>query len=149
MKLYTLSASLGLLLIVGFAHQTTSFSYGQLANVIKGGLGVSDFVSHVRNTIGKAGEFTNKNGFEYNNVYNSILQYSILNAYLERENHKLLTQQSEHQAQAHDSMEKFNITQTIFLLALLLTAIISATIGIMQIRRLPRPQRRRQDPSNY
>lgn len=139
-----------LISVVGILGPAHCFPYGQLANVIKGGLGVSDFISHVRNTVGQAPDFTTKNGFDYSNVYNSILQYSVLNAYLERENHKLLTQQGEHQVQVHNSIEKFNITQTICLIALLLFTLILVSIGVIQVRRMPTPKRRnRNDIEDY
>ncbi|OXA37922.1 Transitional endoplasmic reticulum ATPase [Folsomia candida] len=42
--------------------------------------------------------------------------------------------------QVHNSIEKFNITQTICLIALLLVTLILVSIGVVQVRRMPTPK---------
>jgi hypothetical protein len=55
--------------------------------------GIGEFVNGIRATFGRSGDFAAQNGFEYGNVYNSLLQYSVINAYMERQNNELLQTQ--------------------------------------------------------
>jgi hypothetical protein len=121
---------------------TAQYPLGQVARAaIQGGVGLSDFISHVRNLLGKAGDFADKNGFNYNNVYNSLLQYSVLNTYLERENHGLLVQQHDLQVASSESSYKFNLIQTISLFFLLALATVSMITGILHANRMARRRR--------
>lgn len=138
-----------LAVILAILVQGNAFPYGQLAKrILNGGVGVSDFISHIRNTVGKGGDFANKNGFEYSNVYNNILQYSVLNAYLERENHHLLTTQSKNQAEFHESEVKFNIALVTGIFGILVVSLAAIPIAIIQTRRMPRRDSRRNARKN-
>jgi hypothetical protein len=55
--------------------------------------GVLEFVNGICATFGRSGKFANQNGFEYGNVYNRLLQYSVMNAYMERQYNELLQTQ--------------------------------------------------------
>lgn len=66
--------------------------------VIQGLGGLADFVHTVRSTYGGAGDFAEKNGFDYGQVYNGLLQYQVVNAYLNRNNAENLEEIKEEQA---------------------------------------------------
>lgn len=61
-----------------------------MGQVIGAAGGIGDFVNAIRARFGRAGEFVNMHGFDYGQVYNSLLQYAVMNAYQERQNHDLL-----------------------------------------------------------
>lgn len=55
---------------------------GVVTTVARGILGgLSDFVHGVRSSYGTEGDFAKKNGFDYDHVYNGLLQYQVVNAY--------------------------------------------------------------------
>lgn len=59
--------------------------------------GLSNFVQSIRSAYGKEGEFASKNGFDYDHVYNGMLQYQVVNAYLNKHNTELLTLMKDNQ----------------------------------------------------
>jgi len=60
--------------------------------------GIREFINGVRSAFGRAGEFAQQNCFDYSNVYNSLLQYTVMNTYLERQNSELIRTQLEETA---------------------------------------------------
>jgi len=60
--------------------------------------GIGEFINGVRSAFVRAGEFTQQNGFDHSNVYNSLLQYTEMNTYLERQNSELIRTQLEEAA---------------------------------------------------
>lgn len=53
--------------------------------------GLTGFVRTIRHNYGDEGEFATKNGFDYDHVYNGMLQYQVINAYLNKNNAEVLT----------------------------------------------------------
>ncbi len=64
---------------------------GIAKNVATGIGGLSGFVQTIRSAYGKEGDFASKNGFDYDHVYNGVLQYQVINAYLNKNNAELLS----------------------------------------------------------
>lgn len=64
---------------------------GIAKNVATGIGGLSSFVQTIRSAYGKEGDFASKNGFDYDHVYNGVLQYQVINAYLNKNNAELLS----------------------------------------------------------
>jgi hypothetical protein len=52
---------------------------------------IGELVNGIRATFGRSWDFAAQNGFEYGNY--SLLQYSVMNAYMERQNNELLQTQ--------------------------------------------------------
>jgi len=117
----------------------------RLGQVIEVAGGISEFVNNIRSAFGKSGEFAMQNGFDYSNVYNSLLQYSVMNAYQERQNHDLLRTQLEETTFLREDISTFNSTQliisSIFRALLTILGIVSVILQIIQAcRRTPRDQ---------
>lgn len=111
--------------------------------------GIGEFVSRIRSLFGKAGDFATRNNFEYGQIYNALLQYSVLNAYIERENHQLLVEQASHQDAFHEMQQTHALIQNITLISLLIISLVSLYFGIIQARRLrPLPPLRRSRRNN-
>jgi len=108
--------------------------------------GIGEFINGIRSAFGRSGEFAAQNGFDYNNVYNSLLQYTVANAYMEKQNHGLLLTQIEETAAFREEANSYNfrglLIQTTFLALWLLTALVNL---IMNIIRACRPRTRRFD----
>lgn len=89
---------------------------------ISGLSGLSDFVTGIKSVIGKPGEFADMNQFDYNHIYNAILQYSVVQAYQQAETNKLLNQQSTYNEKVYNELGKIFITQIVLIGALLINA---------------------------
>ncbi len=68
---------------------------GTVLNMAGGFSGIRDFITGVRAVFGKGGDFAERNGFEYGNIYNSLLQYNVLQAFETSESNKMLKQITE------------------------------------------------------
>lgn len=73
---------------------------------LSGVAGISDFVSKIRSMVGRSGEFVDRNHFEYGQVYNAILQYSVIQAFEQGETNKLLVKNTEEMEKFHQEMAK-------------------------------------------
>lgn len=76
---------------VSTAPLATAEVAGIAKNVSTGIGGLSSFVQTIRSTYWKEGDFASKNGFDYDHVYNGVLQYQVINAYLNNNNAELLS----------------------------------------------------------
>jgi len=98
--------------------------------------GIGEFINGVRSAFGRADEFAQQNGFDYSNVYNSLLQHTVMNTYLERQNSELIRTQLEETAllreQNSDGDFKQLLVQCIFLSLLTLCGIASIVIQLTQ-----------------
>ena len=65
----------------------------QLTGVLQAAGGIAEFINLIRNRFGKSGDFTNQHGFDYGQVYNSKLQYAIIQAYQQKQTNDLLHNQ--------------------------------------------------------
>jgi len=81
--------------------------------------GLREFVNTVRSHFGKAADFSNQNGFDYSNVYNSLLQYFVMNAYVEKANYQLLVEQKEQTAAFREETVTYQTRDTTHLLVLI------------------------------
>jgi hypothetical protein len=109
--------------------------------------GIGEFINGIRSNFGRAGEFAIQNGFEYNNVYNSLLQYSVINAYMEKQNHELLQTQLTETELLREETNSANlrdtVTSCIFLSLLVIIGIGNLIVLIVQT--CSRRQRRNHD----
>lgn len=102
-----------------------------------GGIGgISEFVNSIRSMFGRAGEFANRNGSQYSEVYNALLQYSVLHAYMEKKNHRLLVTQTEETKDMNSTLYTNMILEASILAFLIFTFLISLCCKLRRLFRM-------------
>jgi hypothetical protein len=110
--------------------------------------GIGEFINGIRSTFGKAGEFANQNGFDYGNVYNSLLQYSVMNAYMEKENHHLLKTQLAETSMLREDSAAYAFRETL-ITCILQSLIFLVGVGILVVQLVSSCSQRRRTEPNY
>jgi hypothetical protein len=110
--------------------------------------GIGEFINGVQSSFGRAGEFANQNGFDYGNVYNSLLQYSVMNAYMERENNQLLQTQLAETSMLREDSAAYAFRETL-ITSILQSLIFLVGVGILVVQLVSSCSQRRRPEPNY
>jgi hypothetical protein len=100
------------LTVIGEFYLSHSFPLNQAIEVA-GGIG--DFINLIRSHLGRSSDFVTQHGFEYSNVYNSLLQYSVMNAFLQKRQNEIATAHLQHEKEEMESTHTNFIIGIIFL----------------------------------
>lgn len=146
--IFTETVVLVVVLVAMGGSSCASIPLGRLGGIVQAVGGLGEFISSVRSQLGRSGEFATQHGFDYGNVYNSLLQYKVMHTFIAKENHRLLQAQHEETLALRDTINHSQFTQTVttgVLLAIvavlglcsLITNLVS-TCGRSQYRAIPR-----------